>query len=249
MQNLPTDAAATLPFDPSTARSVVDDAQSNFELQQVRLQQARESLADARLYAPFDAFVARRYVDNFVTIQAGQKIVRLNDPNRLLVVANVPENLFATATSEQVVDMYAEFDFAPDVRFPLQQYEASGEADQVAQTYEVSLQMPRPQDYNVLPGMTATVTVRLRDSDTVGALQIIPTSALVGDASGGFYVWVVDPQTLKVTRRDVELGEPRNLGVPVKSGLTGGEMIVATGASQLVEGMQIRLLGEPSQQL
>ena len=44
------------------ARSVVDDAKSNYELQRVRLEKARESLADARLLAPFDAYVTRRYV-------------------------------------------------------------------------------------------------------------------------------------------------------------------------------------------
>jgi RND family efflux transporter MFP subunit len=231
------------------ARSVVDDAKSNYELQQVRLQKAQESLTDARLYAPFEAYVARRYVDNFVTVQAGQKIVRLNDPNRLLVTANVPEYLFATATNDQVVEMYAEFDFAPQQRFALTVYETSGEADELAQTYEVSLQMAQPEQWNILPGMTATVTVRLRDSSENAGDKIIPTSALVSDAQGAFFVWIFDSATGQVSKRYVEVAAPQQAGVPVLSGLQGGDMVVATGASQLLEGMIVRSLGEPSSRL
>jgi len=230
------------------ARSVVDDARSNFELQKVRLDKAQESLADARLLAPFNAFVARRYVDNFVTVRAGEKIVRLNDPEQLLVVANIPEALFATSGDAEVIDMYAEFDFAPDAKFPLEVFEARGEADAVAQTYEVSLAMSRPQHLNVLPGMTASVIVHARDS-RVDTSTLIPASALVSADDGSFVVWVFDPQTLAVERRAVTVEAPVAAGVPVTSGLVDGEMIVATGASQLSEGMKVRMLGEPSSRL
>lgn len=231
------------------ARSVVDDAKSNYDLQRVRLEKAREMLADARLVAPFEAFVARRYVDNFVIVRAGEKIVRLNDPNRLLVVANVPEGLYATATEDQVLSMHAEFDFVPDVQFPLQTFENRGEADQMAQTYEVSLVMERPEQFNILPGMTASVIVKLRDPAQNTAQLLIPTSALVNDGNDQFYVWLFDPQTQQVTQQPVTVGMPVRKGVPVTSGLDDGDMVVATGASQLSTGVQVRILGEPSSQL
>jgi len=231
------------------ARSVVDDAKSNYDLQRVRLEKAREMLADARLVAPFDAFVARRYVDNFVTVRAGEKIVRLNDPNQLLVVANIPESLYATAAEEQVLSMHAEFDFVPGVQFPLQTYENRGEADQLAQTYEVSLVMDRPDQWNILPGMTASVIVKLRDPAQETANLLIPTSALVGDGNGAFHVWVFDAQNGTVSRREVTVDVPAQKGIPVTSGLQDGDLIVATGASQLSAGMRIRMLGEVSTQL
>ena len=231
------------------ARSVVDDAKSNFDLQRVRLEKAREQLDDARLIAPFEAYVARRYVDNFVTVRAGEKIVRLNDPQRLLVVANVPESLFATATQNQVLSMHAEFDFAPGEQFLLEIYENRGEADQLARTYEVSLIMQRPQRWNILPGMTASVIVRLKDAAPETASVLIPTSALVNDGDDQFHVWVFDPDSETVSRRDVTVDVPRQGGIPVTSGLRGGEMIVATGASQLTPGMRVRMLGEPSSRL
>jgi RND family efflux transporter MFP subunit len=167
----------------------------------------------------------------------------------LLVVANVPESLYATAGQEQVLSMHAEFDFVPDVRFPLQMYENRGEADQLAQTYEVSLIMERPEDLNILPGMTATVAVRLNDPAQADASVLIPISALVNDGGGEFHVWLFDADTGAVQRQTVSVGVPLENGIPVTSGLVDGDMIVATGASQLFPGMRVRMLGEPSSQL
>ena len=101
------------------ARSVVDDANSMYQLQQVHLAQAQQSLADTRIHAPFDAFVARRYVDNFVNIKVGDKVVRLHDLHTLDIVSNVPEGLLATASANQVIESFAEFDFIPGERFCL----------------------------------------------------------------------------------------------------------------------------------
>jgi len=230
------------------ARSVVDDAKSNYELQRVRLEKARESLADARLVAPFDAYVARRYVDNFVTVRAGEKIVRLNDPDQFLIVANIPEGLFATSGRDVPISMHAELDFAPGEECPLEIVDTRGEADDIAQTYEVSLAMTRPEQWNVLPGMTASLVVHVQDP-RAGGSTLIPTSALVSGDDGRLYVWILDPQTLAVTRRYVTVEVPQAQGVPVTSGLADGDMIVATGASQLSEGMKVRILGEPSSNL
>ena len=209
------------------------------------LARARESLNDSRLHAPFDAFVARRYVDNFVNVNAGQQIVRLNDLHRLLVVANVPEILAATGNEEQLADLYATFDFAGERRFPLELHENRGEADPVAQTYEVSMLMERPESPNVLPGMTATVHIEMRQVGSDEATVFVPADALVSDPQGNFFVWLFDPETLYVERRNVSAGAPGSAGVPIQRGLVDGDMIVATGAAQLREGMQVRILGEP----
>lgn len=228
------------------ARSVVDDARALYELRQVRLEKARESLADSRLYAPFEAYVARRYVDNRVNITAGQKVAQIYDLSTLLIVASLPESLVATASTEQVVNLQATFDFAPDEVFDLSIHENRGEADPVAQTYEVSFAMPRPQTWNILPGMSATFIAELRDPNAERVATRVPTNALVGDGAGsGFFVWVFDPQTLYVERRPVTVGKPLRQGIEIVAGVKAGDLVVTSGASQLQEGMQIRMLGDP----
>ena len=223
------------------AKSAVEDAKSNFDLHRVRLEKAQQSLLDSRLYAPFDAYVARRYVDTHVNVQVNQPIARLHDMRRLRVVASVPEQILATSNADQVVALFAQFDFAGDATFPLEVYENRGDADAVAQTYEISLVMARPQQWNVLPGMTATIHVRLRDPEAT-AVAYIPVSALVSDAQKNFFVWRFNEADQSVTRQPVEVGPLDARGIPVISGLVGGEKIVGTGASQLQDGMRVRAL-------
>ncbi len=221
------------------ARSVVEDAQTTFDLQRVRLDQARQSLNDSKLTAPFDAYVARRYVDNNVNVRAGEPIVRLHDLSQLLVTLNVPEHLLATASEEQLLDAYAIFDFIPGERFPVATYENRGEADSVAQTYRVAMVMDRPAEWNVLPGMTATIKAQLRDPNS-RQVAFVPPSALVSGPDGSLFVWLYDEATHGVARQRVRTQAPEPRGVPVVEGLSGGEYVVTTGASQLQEGMHVR---------
>jgi RND family efflux transporter MFP subunit len=227
------------------SQSLVDDAQALFDLRQVSLAQAREDLADTRLYAPFDAYVARRFTDSYVNVQAGAPILRLHDLNELYVIANVPESLAATVTQDRVVGIQARFPFLPDRPFDLTYRENLGEADAVAQTFEVTFAMPRPEGLNILPGMTATVAVELSQQDPTRQDVRIPTSALVADADRSFFVWVFDPETQRVEKRPVQVGAVDERGIAVEAGLRTGELIVASGATHIQSGMRVRVLGEP----
>ena len=227
------------------SQSIVDDAQAQFELREVGVAQAREALDDTRLYAPFDAYVARRFTDNHAYIQPGDPVVRLSDLGELFIIANVPESLLATTSAERLIGAHAQFAFIPDAQFELLYRENTGESDAVAQTYEVTFAMPRPEQWNILPGMTATVTVKLTRSDDSLMNIEIPTSALVTDADKNFAVWRFDPVTQQVTRTAVEIGHLNDLGVTVQTGLADGDLIVTSGASHLRPGMRVRMLGEP----
>ena len=235
--------------DRGISQSIVDDAQALYDLRQVGLAKAREALADTRIYAPFDAFVARRFTDNYVNVKVGDPIVRLSDLNELFVMASVPESLAATATEERVIGIHARFPFLPNERFELTYRENTGEADAVAQTYEVTFAMPRPEAWNILPGMTATIELELTPEDPSQINITIPTAALVADAERHFFVWVFDPETQLVEKRLVEVGPVQGQGILVRAGLQGGELIVASGANQLRSGMKIRVLGEPVAEL
>ncbi len=234
----------TLLRDRGISESLVDDARAQFQLNEVRLSQARKRLADSTICAPFDAYVARRYVDNRTKVQIGDRIARLSDLNELKVVASIREELVATVTLERVLSISAYFDFLPDRTFPLEFRERSGEANPVAQTFDATFTMARPSDVNLLPGMTAQVRVELMANGREAEIAI-PTTALLSEASGSFFVWVYDPDSGRVTRRTVQVAQPHDKGIGIAGGLTDGELVVAAGASQLQEGMTVHPLGEP----
>ncbi len=225
------------------SQSVVDDARTLLELRQVKVAQAQQDLAHTRLEAPFDAYVVRRYTDNHVSVAAGAPVVRVADLRELHIKAAVPEALLATGDPSRVLRLDAIFDFAPDQHFPLTIRENTGEADNVAQTYEVTFAMPPPADFTVLPGMTASVVAVIDRGP--GSTIVIPTGALASDPERSFHVWLYDPEDGRVHKRYVTVGTPTDSGVPVTSGLVEGDLIVAIGAAHLTDGMRVRPLGEP----
>ena len=230
------------------SESAVDDAQALTNLRQVRLEQAIEDLNDARIYAPFDAYVARRFTDSKVNVTDGQPILRLLDLSELLIVTNVPEGLLATATPERVESLRARFSFLPQQSFELTYRENRGEANAVAQTYEITFAMPPPTGINLLPGMTARVDIALRPIDQGPPAIHIPTSALVAQAKRkeGFFVWRYDPDTQVVSKVPIKVGQLNAQGVHVLSGLSDGDLIVTSGAAQLQQGMSVRRLADTS---
>lgn len=228
-----------------TSRSVVDEAATLLELREVALAQATEALDDARLVAPFDAYVARRFTDPGANVRVGEPILRLLDLRQLKIVAGVREDLLATVDAARVRARFAEFAFLPGRTFPLTYLENRGEADPVAQTYEIGFALPYPEGVNLLPGMTATVVIELGALD--GAAPAIPVSALVADAQRdrGFFVWRFDAASGAVHRRPVVIGPLSGPQVQVLEGLAPGDQIVSAGAGQLAEGMRVRPLPSP----
>ena len=222
------------------AKSVVEDAQSNHELQIVRLGKAKERLDDTRIYAPFDAYVSRRYLDNFVNVGPGTPIVKLHDLTQLQVVMSVPENLVATVGPDRLLRSWVEFSFVPGRQFEIALHENRGEADSLAQTYEVSFIMAKPDDLNLLPGMTGTAKIQIQESGS-GRIML-PASAVVPAADGTLSVWVFDPTSNRVTQRLIRTEAPTADGVPITDGLQDGEQVVVAGASQLQAGMLVRPL-------
>ena len=229
------------------AKSLVDDGRAFAQLQRVRLKKAREALADTKMMAPFDAYVSRRYVDNFVKTRVGDKIVRLNDLHELLVVVSIPEQMLATVVNNPQASLFAVFDFIPGKMFPLSYKENRGDANTIGQTYEVSLVMARPVNWEILPGMTAAVVLEIAEDLNKKLEYFLPISALVTESDKKMYVWLFDPDTQEVTKRYVTIGMPSPEGVYVTDGLSEGELVVSSGASQLREGMRIRLLDQEFQ--
>jgi multidrug efflux pump subunit AcrA (membrane-fusion protein) len=71
-------------------------------------------------------------------------------------------------------------------------------------------------------------------------LVVLPLTALVRDGEAAF-VWVVDPKSSRVQRRDVRLGEFREDGATIVSGLAAGDVVVSAGVHKLRAGEPVRL--------
>jgi multidrug efflux pump subunit AcrA (membrane-fusion protein) len=97
----------------------------------------------------------------------------------------------------------------------------------------------------VKPGMAgeATGRVELPESGPENTFEL-PASALFspdGGESEKTFVWIVDPETSSVQRREVTPGEITLRGGTLVQGLEPNDRVVTAGVHWLHEGQQVRV--------
>jgi RND family efflux transporter MFP subunit len=233
----------------AVARAEVDRKRTAMDVARSRFAAAQKDLADTRLTAPFAGIIARRLADNFQNLQAKEPVVSLQNPDALEIVIHVPERVVRGEPRRAAG--FAVFDDLPGRRFPVTLKSFATEADAQTQTFEVVLGLTPPPDLRVLPGMAVAVL-----PDTAGSRSgvagddtadgeapiLIPIAAIVAAADGTPTVWVVDPETGRVSQRPIETGTIQGADVAVLNGLAPGEQIVTAGVHHLRDGMRVHPL-------
>lgn len=224
----------------------LDADKRGVEVAEARTREAEKAYEDTILRAPFGGVVGRKLVDDFANVQAKQPILVLQDVSHLEMVVNVPERDFATrpragASLDELTDQIQPrivVSSLPDREFPARLKEIATTADPVTRTFAVTFRFANPEDVNVLPGMTAKVVVRAAGGATDQVL--IPAHAVAAASDGQSFVWLVDPDSMTVSRRPVTLGPLQGDQVQVRSGLGAGDVIAISGVAVLRDGMQVR---------
>lgn len=221
-------------------REDVNRAQAEVTSLQATVDAAKDRLRYTRLEAPFSGTIARRYVENFQKVQAKEPILSLQDIATVEILVDVPENIIARMNKGDEINVFAEFVPAPGRQFPLTAKEYATEADPRTQTYRIVFTMPSPEGVNILPGMTATVKSTIV-SGTEGNTLIVPALAVFADEAGTSSVWVIEKESMTVTRRKVTTGSLTGKDtIQILSGLKDGDVIAVSGVSKLREGMKVR---------
>jgi RND family efflux transporter MFP subunit len=232
------------------SRQDYDNQRRQFEVAEANLATARKAVSDTQLRAPFAGRIGRVYVENFNNIQAKQAILLLQDLSQLDIIVNVPEQDWqrarpglTLAQRTEGVKPFVTLPTFPDREFAARITEVAASADPVTRTFAARGRFDPPEDIVILPGMSATVTVRI-DQEVAGlqdAVQI-PANAVVGGNDGGSYVWKVDAATMTVGLAPVTVGQMSGSSITIVDGLVAGDRIAVSGVQQLAEGMQVREL-------
>ncbi len=230
------------------AQAQYDKYLADYEITQARVATAQKALDDTYLYAPFTGLIANTAVENYQNVQAKEPILSLQDVSQVDIEVELPEQDMIIATHSQrrnargmVLKNAVYLEAAPDRKFTVTIKEYETEADAITQTYTITLTMPSPTDMNILPGMTAVLTVSDKNTDNA-KIFVIPVSALATDKNGQQFVWVINPDTMKISKRNVNAGELSKGNVHIHSGLKNGEQIVTAGLPHLTDDMQVRIL-------
>ncbi len=228
----------------------IDSDRRAVEVSDAKLTQAQKSVDDTVMRAPFDGAISRRLVEVFENVQAKQTVVIVENLDRVEVEISVPERDMMGRGSGQrtraeleaiqraVRPMVALSSF-PDIEYPGTLSEVATRADPTTRTFAVRIAFEAPPGAGLLPGMTARVSGRFQGNAPVR----VPVSALASNPGAEATVWVIDPDTMTVHARVVQLGQMIGEEVNIVAGLEAGEMIAVTGAAQLAEGMQVSRYG------
>ena len=206
--------------------------------------EANLQLADSTLRAPYDGVIAQRFVEQGQNVRAQQPVVKFQDVNEVEIAVDVPEAVMvADLRAADILQLVAEFTAVPGLQFPVHIKEVAQRADPVTQTFSIRVAMQSPEGVNLLPGMSATVSMTYRRAGILGGRVMVPVSAIFKSPSGEQVAWVLTPEQT-VSRRPVTLGEASGNQIEVSSGLQSGDRIAVAGVAFLRDGMKVRDLGD-----
>lgn len=224
------------------SRSVVDQRKAARDVARAALDSAQKALDDSVLKTPFDGRIASVTVDQFESISPLQPIVTLQTVGAAEAVVQVPSTLVANRNKFTPLETYVTLDSVSDLRIPAEFLSLSTQANSATQTFTVRFKFSPPSDINILPGMSGSINGTFLvspDDKGVNAQLSIPIHSVLSEGNDKF-VWVVDSETMTVSKREITLESGIGENLYVESGLEAGEWIAGAGASYLVEGKQVR---------
>jgi RND family efflux transporter MFP subunit len=214
-------------------QALADATDARLAAARAALEQARNGLAFQTLRSDRSGIVTAIEAEAGSVVAAGQTVVRVAATGQLELLVAVPER--AVNSVRGAASMQATLDAVPGKIFELALRELAPAADPATRTYAARLTFVQP-DPALRWGMSGTVRIALRDAPII----VVPVSALqTRDATTR--VWVVDMTTHTVQPVPVTVGDGRDEGVVVRSGLRGGEWVVTAGANLLQPGQAVRL--------
>lgn len=200
---------------------------------------AKNQLEYTHLRAPFEGVVVATYVENFEFVRAKQSVVRMLDSSRIEMVVDIPEHMISYIPRIKQVTVH--LDTFPDRDFEAKVKEIGTEASTTTRTYPVTLVLWQPEDIQLLSGMSgeAKFVGKVKDNQEQNEITIPITAVFSPQEKERSFLWVIDPDTRKVSLREVALGRVVGEGILIREGLLPGEWIATAGVHYLTEGQEV----------
>lgn len=210
----------------SSLRSRLDQAHS-------AERQAADQLSYSRLYSEHQGVVTAWYAEVGQTLVAGQDVLTLAWAQERDAVFDLPADLLERLPAETGLRIHAELE--PGIATSGQIRELAPQADPITRTRRARLALKKaPREFHL------GTSVVLELSLAVSPRSRLPAAALWLQ-DGQAQVWVIDPQTLTVSPRAVQLLSRSEREVVIGTGLAGGERVVVAGVNSLVDGQTVKL--------
>jgi len=188
---------------------------------------------DTRVYAPEDGWIAVEGVEPGEILPQGYPVFGLVYTQRVFAETFIPESEIGTVKMgmkvEVLVPALHDSLFAGTISRIGQIADAGSRAFPIKATLQNN-------SFILKPGMIAMLNI---PSEEWTKQITIPANAVVTDANGDTYVFVVNNNI--VSKTSINTGKTATNNIVVENGLKGGELIVVEGKEKLFEGAKVRL--------
>jgi len=209
---------------------------------------AENGLNDTKMFAPFNAYVGKKLVENYEEVRPKQTIMTLIDLSVLEIKTHIPEALAVQFSNFSGYSV--EFETFPGVIFAADLKEL--EKKPVPEGYPLTLFLRKPtsgdKNFEIVPGFTCKVNLHLKQDvgDAAKINVVVPLSAIFeGETDAHTSVWIFDKENGLVNKRTVKVQQfVSNNSVLLSEGVEPGEWVVTAGVHRLTEGDQVKALQE-----
>lgn len=218
--------------------SDVDEARSQVQAAQARLDAIVARLRDRLIRAPFEGLLGFRQISPGTLIMPGDAITTLDDISQIKLDFTVPETYLSLITPGSRV--FARSSAWRDTRFEGVVASVGSRVDPATRSVTVRAIIDNHERL-LRPGMLLSVEVL---AEQKSALTVPERAVLqIGDQA---FVFTIDDEQ-RATRREVSLGLRQGGLVEITDGLEDGERVVTDGVVKLRDGIAVRVAeSEPS---
>lgn len=227
----------------NVSKSELDGAEAGFKSAAAQRESAAKALELAKqqlgycvLSAPLDGSLAEVPVEVQQAVSAGQPVAMLSSGDELEVEVGIPEALIGRIRVGDPAGV--RFEAIPGRVFKAAVSQV-GIQMSASTTYLVKLRL-QEKDARIRIGMVAETTFSFGAGESAAIL--VPAVAVSPTPGGDRFVWVFQPESSTVAKRNVRIGDLTSDGLEIVEGLAPGETIVTRGVNRVSEGMKVKLL-------
>jgi membrane fusion protein (multidrug efflux system) len=213
------------------ADNELDQARTNLETANARLEGVLVDMDDRLVRAPFSGFLGFRNVSEGTLLTPGMVITTLDDVSVIKLDFTIPEVYLAEVGVGQEITarsiVYKDKQFSGVINV------VGSRIDPVPRGVSIRAQLDNP-DLRLRPGMLMTVALALNEERVL----VVPERSVIA-SQGQQFVYTVGAEN-RVFRVSVGLGRRRDGLVEITEGLQVGDQVISEGVIRVRPGLTVR---------
>jgi RND family efflux transporter MFP subunit len=215
-------------------RQRLEASEATAKAAQAAVEARRFSLETARIISPSAGTVLARLAEPNQVVGAGQAVLTLGEGDGGLVL-RAPINDRDVGRIRLSVSAAIGFSALGDDILKGKVIEVGAKANSTTGTFDVEISLPA--DKRLKSGMIGTADV-FAEPVPKNSVWFAPPAAIMFPRAGEALVYLLDGSS-RARLRTVKIGEPTDMGVEIKAGLSPGDTVITSGLDRLREGARV----------